>query len=404
MEIRTITDDEVESWVAAMREGFLGQAAEGEADFRRPTIDIARTLGAFDGDRVVGTYRSFPTELTLPGGRTVPAAAVTNVTVAPTHRRRRLLTEMMERELRAQTERGEAISVLIASEYPIYGRYGYGPATEHVKLEVRRHAARFRNDPMGSVELLGPEEIRPHLRTVFDAHRRHQPGEIDRPDLRLDVEAGVVEVPGRDRKHEFQAVSRRDDGTVDGYVRYRAEDRWEGRLPDVRLEVRELLGASPGAVARLWRYILGIDWVATVTAADRGPDDLLPYLLVDARAVREVDRSDFLWARILDPVAVLSRRNYLRDVSSIIEVVDESGLAGGRFRLEVTDGEATCEPTETQPDIRLPVTVLSAVILGGSSLSRWADAGWIEQPTAGALEGLDAALRWHQLPWCATWF
>ncbi len=59
----------------------------------------------------------------------MPADAVTNVTVSPTHRRRGLLTRMMAQDLAGAKERGDVVATLIAAEYPIYGRYGFGPAT-----------------------------------------------------------------------------------------------------------------------------------------------------------------------------------------------------------------------------------------------------------------------------------
>ncbi|MDX1660041.1 MAG: GNAT family N-acetyltransferase [Nitriliruptorales bacterium] len=404
MEIRTITDAEVEPWVTAMNEGFLSHAEEGEAEFRRPAIDLDRTLAAFDGDKVVGTYRSWATELTLPGGDTLPAAAVTNVTVTPTHRRRRLLTEMITRDLRESQQRGEALSVLIASEYPIYGRYGYGPATEHVKLEVKRHAATFRRPPSGTVELLTPDEVRPHMRAVYDAHRRANPGEIDRRDRRLDREAGIIEMPGKDKPHPYQAICRDRDGNVTGYVRYRVNNEWEGRVSDVRIEVRELWAPTPEAQALLWSFCLGMDWVVGVTGLDRGPDDLLPSLLEDARAVRQSERADFLWTRILDVPTALGARSYLHDTSFVLEVHDPLGFTEGRYRVTIDGGVANCEPTDDEPDVAVGVAVLSSVLLGGWSLLWYAEAGLVDAPDRTVLTEVDTAFRWHRRPWCATWF
>ena len=43
---------------------------------------------------------------------------------------------MITRDLAESVERGEAVGSLIAAEYPIYGRFGYGPAVEAVDLTV----------------------------------------------------------------------------------------------------------------------------------------------------------------------------------------------------------------------------------------------------------------------------
>lgn len=142
--VRPVTEDEIPAWLNALNTGFLRppeSLSEQELKDRSFHIDPSRTLAAFDEARVhapltpadtaqvVATFRSFPQELTVVGGRTVPADAISNVTVSPTHRRRGLLTRMMAQDLAAAKDRGDVVATLIAAEYPIYGRYGFGPAT-----------------------------------------------------------------------------------------------------------------------------------------------------------------------------------------------------------------------------------------------------------------------------------
>lgn len=45
---------------------------------------------------------------------------------------------MMRHQLAELRARGEFLSVLLASEAPIYGRFGYGPATYTARLTVPR--------------------------------------------------------------------------------------------------------------------------------------------------------------------------------------------------------------------------------------------------------------------------
>ena len=52
------------------------------------------------------------------------------MTVAPTHRRRGVLTAIMRRQLDEMQAAGrEPVAALWASESSIYGRFGYAPAT-----------------------------------------------------------------------------------------------------------------------------------------------------------------------------------------------------------------------------------------------------------------------------------
>ena len=57
-----------------------------------------RWFAAYDDDRPVGTTTSFPFRLTVPGGE-LAAGGVTWVGVLPSHRRRGILRELMQRQL-----------------------------------------------------------------------------------------------------------------------------------------------------------------------------------------------------------------------------------------------------------------------------------------------------------------
>src|SRR3954468_401565 len=94
-----------------------------------PVAELDRSLGLFEDGQVLATSGIYTRTLTVPGAL-VPCAAVTWVTVAPTVRRRGVLTEMMRRQLTDlhEAER-EPVAALWAAEYPIYGRFGYAPAT-----------------------------------------------------------------------------------------------------------------------------------------------------------------------------------------------------------------------------------------------------------------------------------
>ena len=101
VEVRTITDDEHEAWTDAMMRGFLMEPRPGLAEVNRPHQDLSRAWAAFDGTSIVGTLRSFASEVTVPGGAIVPSAALTNVTMRPTHRRQGIMRRMIPWRRRA---------------------------------------------------------------------------------------------------------------------------------------------------------------------------------------------------------------------------------------------------------------------------------------------------------------
>jgi predicted acetyltransferase len=100
-------------------------------------FEADRGLAAFDRDRPVGIAGVYSLRMSVPGA-IVPAAGVTWVAVLPSHRRRGILTSLMNRQLRDIRERGESFAVLWATEGGIYGRFGYGTASWQATFQLGR--------------------------------------------------------------------------------------------------------------------------------------------------------------------------------------------------------------------------------------------------------------------------
>jgi predicted acetyltransferase len=352
----------------------------------------------------VGTLRTIPFELTVPGGRMVPADGVTAVTVAATHRRRGLLTGLMDAGLRAAADRGDAVSILIAAEWLIYGRFGYGVASEDAVWEVDRARAAA-GPPEGVVEAVEIDQLRKLAPPVYDAARRARPGGIDRPEPRWDLDFGLAHPEGEQPDWTGRAVVHRDDaGEVDGYLRWHAADSWEGMLPTGTLHVDELVTASPAAYRDLWRFALGVDLLVRVRASERPVDEPLPWLLADGRAARQVQRWDRLWLRLLDVPAALTGRGYRGAGRVVVEVVDPGGYAAGRFALDAGPDGAECRPTTESAELTLPAAVLGAAYLGGTRLRTLSDAGLVDEHRPGAVTAADRLLAGEQVPFCPLHF
>jgi len=404
LDVRTIQKDELPAWTEALRVGFLGHAAEGEADLIGEFADLDRTIASFDGDRVVGTLRSFTTDLTVPGGQ-VTCAALTNVTVTGTHRRRGLLTRMLTRDLADSVDRGEAVGSLVAAEYPIYGRFGYGPAVEAVDVTIEPGAQFLAPPRPGSVELIDREALRTLAPALYDSFRTGVPGAIARRDWTWDFDLGLRAWPGRPEKSpRFFVLGRDEHGEPDGYLTYWVKDRWENERPRGTLHVEELIARDAAAEERLWRYALEVDWITTVEAENRTVVDLLPWLLVDARLIVQSNRTDIEWIRILDAVTALEARRYPTTGRVVLDIDDPLGHAHGRYALDGGPDGAECRPTTASADLALSVSALGAAYLGGHPLGVLARAGRVDELRPGALEVADAMFRSPVAPWCVTHF
>jgi predicted acetyltransferase len=91
------------------------------------------------------------------------------------------MARMLGESLAAARARGDAISVLIAAEWPIYGRFGYAPATLSADyiLHRSRPGANCSGDPT-RVRQVEREEFGDVAPAVYSAARRQQAGQIDR--------------------------------------------------------------------------------------------------------------------------------------------------------------------------------------------------------------------------------
>jgi len=404
LHVRTIEASELPGWVSCMGAGFFNDLSDDYAEYFAGDVDLERTWAAVDAKRVVGTLRSFETELTVPGPLPITASALTNVTVAATHRRNGLLTRMITADLAASAERSEPVSILIASEYPIYGRFGYGPAVEGAAYTDGSVAARFRRPSSGSVERVDLSEMRREAPPLYEQFRREQPGAIVRSDRWWDRTLRQVEVPGDPPPSTYAAVYRSPEGEPEGYLRYRGKQNWENFRPRGTLVVEDLCATTPAAYQRLWQYCCDIDLMTSIEAATRSVYETLPLLLTDGRAIQQTGRHDFVWVRVLDVCAMLAGRRYAADGRLVIDVQDPMEIAGGRYAVEGGADGAKCERTDQAPDLTLPVDALGSIYLGGMTLSLLAEAGRVDEHRTGALAEADAMFRSYRAPWCNTWF
>ncbi|MFE9612885.1 GNAT family N-acetyltransferase [Streptomyces sp. NPDC006012] len=409
-DVRPVTESELPDWHRALNTGFLNPPTPTpeQLQARRPQFVPGRLLGAFDGDRCVATYRSFAQEITAVGGAVLPSDGISNVTVSPTHRRRGLLTRMMSQDLTAAKDRGDVVATLIAAEYPIYGRYGFGPATWATEWTV--DVPRAGLDPRwsgpadgGRIDLVDGAEVRKTGPELHDRVRRGQAGAVTRADLWWQLSTGAVR-SGKEWTEPFFAAYRAASGELEGLVSYRADDIWQAKQPQNTADVSWLLASTPAAERALWHYLCSIDWITTVKSDWRGPDDLLPLLLPDPRAARITTQADWLWVRILDVVRALEARTYDTAGTLVLEVVDGQGLAGGRFRLDASPEGASCTPTGESAELVLGISELATLWLGDESATRLAALGRIEDVREGAAQLADALLHTPRRPWCPDIF
>ncbi|MEY9908582.1 putative acetyltransferase [Catenulispora sp. MAP12-49] len=390
--------------VAFSRPGDRGRGA-----FRRELFaaDIAagRMIAAYDGDRVVGTFANYQNTVTVPGGAAIPAAAVSSVSVAQSHRRRGILSSMMASALRQSADAGEPLSILIPAEWPIYGRFGYGHSTDEVRYRFdSKRCAPARPLP-GTVDYASAEEWLQEAPAVYDRLRAATPGAIERRNQWWEREAGLLTHDGKPTdKDQLFALYRDESGTVRGSACYEVKaGGWEGFIAD---DSATAYFAAEGPVARvrLLQFLWEQDWITTFDVHKFPADDSWRHLMANPRFARETARYDVLWTRVLDVVAALGARTYEGEGRLVLAVTDPAGYAEGVYALEGGPSGASVKRTTETPDLTLPVQTLGALYFGHHAATALARVGEATEEKAGALAVADRMFKTAIPPHCATWF
>jgi predicted acetyltransferase len=408
--VNPVPVDDIEAWFTSMVTTFLDDPSDiaSQLPGRALSWDADRAWGARADGRWVATLRTEARDLSVPGaGAGLPTDALTNVTVSATHRRQGLLSSMLTHSLAAAKDRGEAVSALIAAEWPIYGRFGYAPCSDFADYDVhtREPGSRLVGESSGRVRQVEADELGAIAPAVFERARQLRAGNIDRPSYWWTRTLGLNDIAPVDKRPVVHIVHEGASG-IDGYVSWHSTGDWSltGRLGEIT--VSDLVATDGAAYHALWQYLLGIDVADRVHLRDRPVDEPLRWLLVDGRVLRLTHRLDRIWLRILDVPTTLAARTYSCAGAVVLDVIDPDGggYAAGRFLLEAGPDGAHCQPTKRPADLEIHHRALAAIYFGGHTLASQIVAGLVTELRPGALAQTAAMFSTAVAPWCATSF
>ncbi|MGW1537281.1 GNAT family N-acetyltransferase [Streptomyces aureus] len=401
-DVRVLRQADWDEWYENLLRAFGGVAESSEErELWSELTEYDRSLGVRDGKDWVGTAGAFSFRVTVPGGASVPAAGVTMVSVAATHRRRGVLTAMMRRQLDDVRAAGEALAVLVASEPAIYGRFGYGIATSSLSAEIDTARVRLSVPPgTDGVKLryAAPGDVLEACEAVYARLVPGRPGMLARRPgwQRLGLLDPASERGGAS---PLQCVVAERDGETVGYTRFRVKPEWGPAGHNGVVTMVDLEGLDPAARAALWRFLFDIDLTSTLRTRSRPVDDAWQHLVSDIRRC-QVRLKDSLHVRLVEVGAALEARTYQAPVDVVFEVEDAfCPWNEGRWRLTGDAKGAVCVRTEDAPDLALSVRELGAAYLGGVSLASLAAAGRVRELRQGALAEAATAFGSTVAPW-----
>jgi predicted acetyltransferase len=379
----------------------MEQTEEGTEHFAR-NMELERVHVAREGERIVAGAGVFSFATTAPGGAEVPTAGLTIVGVQPTHRRRGILSGLMQAHFDDAHERGEPLALLWASEATIYGRFGYGVASlsGDISLVRERNAFAAPLAPRGTARIVELEEALELIPPIYDRVRRERPGMLTRGRDWWEFRRLDDNPEWRRGGGPMQRVVLELDGEPHAYAIYRMHAAFESFVNTGSLRTIEVIGDTPEATAEIWRFLFDFDWISKVEASFLPLDHPLFLLLAEPRRLG-YRAQDALWCRLVDVGAALSARAYASDEPVVLEVADEH-CPWNTARWRVEAGRA--EQTDELPDLRLEVAALGSAYLGGFTFRQLAEALRAEELKKGALARADRVFGRHPLPWCPEVF
>ncbi|GMQ94347.1 MAG: GNAT family N-acetyltransferase [Acidimicrobiia bacterium] len=366
---RPVTEDEYPAFARALIEGFSEDVPDDDfPDLLKATLPPDRTLAAFDGGDIVGTFGGYALDLSVPGG-SLPMEGTTVVTVFPTHRRRGLMNEMMARHLETSAANGYAIAGLWASESSIYGRFGYGIASYADTITMQGRDIRFREGiDVEGVRRISVEDAHEVLPPVFDRVLPETPGMFARSaDWWKTQVLHDAEWMKRGKTSKRVVIHHGPDGP-DGFAIYRQKsDESDDGHANGTVHVVEILSETDRAHTALWSFLTNVDGCPNVRSWNQPTDDPLAMKVVDPRRIKQVTRIDALWILILDVVAALEARSYEQDgvISFTVTNSFRPDVQGG-YALSIKNGVGSCTRIEGEADLGIDLDVLGALYLGGA--------------------------------------
>ena len=381
---------------------------QGVIDWDRARGVEVTDAGIAEPGTLVACHSSHGYEMRVPGGGTVTTSGLTWVGVHSAHRRRGILTEMIDDHFTRALARGEVVSTLFAAETAIYQRFGYGLACPNYRMSAGR-APGLREVPDSDdlridLENADVDKHGPIIRELLARNTR--PGthatasDVQIRDLFLDPELW------RDGAERLRFACVRDANGPRAFATFVRKGSWEGGEPGGEMTVWTWLALDAAAERRLFSVIMDLDLLSKVKARNIALDSPLVMLFDDIRGAH-LTLQDNLWVRILDLPKALAARAYAADADVTIEVFDKQLEANnGLWRLRIAGGTAHASKetsASVMPDVSISMQDLSATYLGGVTFHQLANAELIGGD-AEAIAALSAAFAGTQLPVSAIAF
>jgi predicted acetyltransferase len=302
-----------------------------------PIVAAGQCLGAFDGDRLVGTALYHDMRQWW-HGRPVRMAGVAGVKVAPEYRGQGAGRALMAALAELMADHGYPLSVLYPATMPIYRSLGWEIAGHRHEAALPARALSWLARPDGKAAKFrrpGPGDAAEVLEVIGRAHEAARdcgPISYDEATMRRWLTS-----PGRYADKDRYAYL-----APDGFLGY----RWRRGNDEIFAE--RVVAASAGTTRALWAMVGSNASVVGTVRAQVGPSDPLWWMLREQDA-NIADRESWM-LRLLDAPAAIAARGFpATDLAVPLQITDDLRPANsGRWDLTVRAGAGRLSRPRTE--------------------------------------------------------
>lgn len=315
------------------------------------------------------------------GGRSVPAANICHIAIAPQWRGHGLARQLLA-ELEAEAvSRGAVMTTLFASARPVYRKAGYELAGSEIIYEAETAALPTRLKDIGFTAIDG--DIAQRLREAAPARGSIHNGLLDRAPSHW---RELLRAP----RHALAAYAV-DGDAGRGYALIDTAD-------ENCLNLRDWHARDGGAAEAILAFLSGFRSVYPKLRWHGAPNDDLIFAMPD-KGWKLLHQEDFM-AKLLDPRRALAARGYACPEAQLDFTLRGDGET--RFGLSIANGKATVAAPHGGDNVTLKEIDLAPLFTGYRSASFLARAGRLEG-NAAAITLCDQILA-GPAPWSAEHF
>ena len=360
-------------------------------------ITPGMTLCAFVNGDLATSYASWPFTMRF-NGIDAPVAGVSMVGTLPVFRRMGCLRKIHRRHFELLHEEGKRpISILFASQAPIYQRYGYAIVSKQNSYEIEPRHIQFKSlkhfNKTGMLKQVHKNELE-ILDKIYREFTAQRTGYLIRDKFKW--ETGVLSPPPFTGT-VYDKVVYEEDGIPLGYVIYTVEPHLQGH----KISIRDMSWLSISAYYGIWNYFTKMDIAHSIHWMQVPPDDPMPYLIVELNAL-SIKSARGLLARIVDIEKAISLRGYPEDGEVIfrIENDDICSWNNGTWVLKIKDGKGSIEKTKLGPEVSMSINSFAMILFGQLSPTSGRRMGIINVMKEDTFTKYDGLFKTDYMPFC----